>query len=94
MFAKIVVGELNSVEPQLLRGDCRIEERVEGVVLLGLLQLVCVSPANRWSCAFVPTDGKSTFVSTPSTLKIFASPIPDSSRSCGDLIALVDTETL
>ncbi len=52
------------------------------------------TPANRWSCAFAPTEGKSTFVSIPSALKILESPMPESSRTCGDLIALANAETL
>ena len=46
------------------------------------------TPAKRWSCAFVPTDGRLTFVSIPSALRFLGSPIPESSRTCGDLIAL------
>ena len=50
-------------------------------------------PANRWSWAFVPTKGKSTLVSIPSAFKTFGSPIPESSRTCGDLMALAGAET-
>jgi hypothetical protein len=45
-------------------------------------------PTNRCSCAFSPTDGRSTLVSIPRSFKMLGLPIPDTSRSCGDLIAL------